>query len=44
LNTITSDIFVLSGTKPLNPWAGKGALPGETELETAGRFIDEGII
>lgn len=27
-----------------NPWKGRGALPGETTLETTGRFIDEGVI
>lgn len=44
VNTITSLIFTISGTKPINPWEGKGALPGETAIETGSRFIDEGII
>lgn len=42
----TSTVFTLS-TDPVasyNPWEGHGALPGETRLETAGRFIDEGVI
>jgi hypothetical protein len=44
--SFTSSTFTLStdSTPDDNPWNGRGALPGETTLETRGRFIDEGII
>jgi len=46
VTALTSSTFTLSTdyTPDDNPWAGRGALPGETALETRGRFIDEGII
>jgi len=44
--SVSSTAFTLSTdeTPSDNPWVGYGAFPGETRVETAGRFIDEGII